>query len=317
LLQETANQARHAAPVHPYPNDDNENDPRPGRIPRRQYQQQLQIRQDLGVVLPVVALWMAPLIGYVPMLLAIVAPRQVLTRQFYNAYEIQHYVQLEGHQRRAEFAAVRASFWSMASVTQQPPEERVVPCLDDDYDDDAPSDATGPLVDARPLVAIFAHSGFPTNTLAAASPWRHGVLNSIEALPRDYLVRLALMMGIGQTLPPPLNTLWTASLLPTSWLRARLRHVAGAIVQDDALLLWEGQDCLACATLTEAEVWDACLARNLPLSSNDIAAMRLSLTNHLRLVAPVQRTSALSPDGLGLLTLHLPLLRDFYKATAR
>jgi hypothetical protein len=293
-----------------YPDDDDA-DPRPGRIPRRQYQQQVQIRKDLGVVLPVVALWMAPLVGYVPMCLAILAPRQVLTRHFYNAHEIQHYATLESHQRRTEFDAVTDACWSMASRTQQAPASYPDMLMPQLVDEDTRADATGPLLDTRALIAIFAHDEFID---PIPSPWRPGVLASVAALPRAYLVRLALAVGVGQTLPPPLNSLWTANLLPTSWLQGRVRQVARAVVQDDALLLWEGQDRKGCASLTHTEVRDACLARNLPLAGSP--DMRTSLTNHLRLMAKVQGTSALSAEGLGLLTLHLPLLRDFYKQTA-
>jgi hypothetical protein len=47
------------------------------RIPWRQREQQRRFLDGLATVLPVVVLWMIPIIGYIPMFLSIAAPRQV------------------------------------------------------------------------------------------------------------------------------------------------------------------------------------------------------------------------------------------------
>ena len=62
-------------------------------IPWRQREQQRRFREGVATVLPVVVLWMIPVVGYLPMLLAVAAPRQVLSRHFHNEYEQRLYNQ--------------------------------------------------------------------------------------------------------------------------------------------------------------------------------------------------------------------------------
>ena len=75
-------------------------------IPWRQREQQRRFLDGLSTVLPVVVLWCVPIVGYVPMLLAIAAPRQLLSRHFHNDFEAVQYNRLAYRQRHAHFAAV-------------------------------------------------------------------------------------------------------------------------------------------------------------------------------------------------------------------
>jgi len=64
---------------------------RGARIPWRQQYQQRLFLDGISTVLPVVIFWMIPFLGYVPMLLAVAAPRQLLSRHFHNDYEMAEY----------------------------------------------------------------------------------------------------------------------------------------------------------------------------------------------------------------------------------
>ena len=52
------------------------------RIPWRQQEQQRRFIDGLFTVFPVVALWAIPVVGYIPMFVAIATPRQLLSRHF-------------------------------------------------------------------------------------------------------------------------------------------------------------------------------------------------------------------------------------------
>jgi hypothetical protein len=82
--------------------------------------------------------------------------------------------------------------------------------------------------------------------------------------------------------------------VPNAYLRKRLLSIAQDIVQDDILLIQEGQHFNKCDSLTDEEVLDACLLRGLPI--NTLTQMRTQLTHHLIMVQPllqklVQETS--------------------------
>ena len=61
------------------------------KLPRRQHQQQVRFLNEIGVALPLIILWIPPIIGYLVPVLAMAAPEHVLAPQFYNAYERKQY----------------------------------------------------------------------------------------------------------------------------------------------------------------------------------------------------------------------------------
>jgi hypothetical protein len=212
---------------------------RPGRIPRRQYEQQRRAAVDIGTSAPVILLWAVPVIGYVPMILGVAAPRQVLSRQFYNEYEIYHYAELEYQQRKREFAGLVEMFWKSTVLGH-----RDIP-----WDKE---DATGPIIDALPIYSIFTNH----NDASSKDQLIEGALQSVESIPRKYLVKLALAIGVNQNLPSwlsPVVTEWS----PTWWLQYRIRQTAQVVTEDDRLLLFERHDENGCSSLTDIEVMDA------------------------------------------------------------
>lgn len=264
----------------------------PGRIPRRQHEHQRKLRHDLSLVLPIVALWIPPVVGYIPVLLAISAPRQALSRQFHNSFEVVQFANIEYQQRREQFPIVADAFWNLVSTMHNQP-----PAIGRTQE----WDATGPVLDAAQLYhAVFADNNLPQ-------------LSAVKRIPRAYLTRFALAIGVYQTLPQPLNGIM-AELTPSPWLRARVRQVAQDLCRDDAMLLSEGHHDDKCQRLTDVEVMDACLMRNLPMDCS-ISEMRKCLTNHLHMIesAKASMQSGDPTEEFGILTLHLSILRDYFK----
>lgn len=274
---------------------------RPGRIPRRQFEQQRRLRSDIICMMPLVILWIPPIIGYLPMILFVMAPRQVLSRQFHNDYEVRHYAELEYYQRRQDYPALADLFFRLAMLGQQDGRHVEI--------DSAESDEAGPVMDALPFYSVFANRSGITHQYRL----RRGVLATLDMLPREYIVQLALAVGVNQSLPKGMAVRLTG-WMPSVWLRYQIHRVATAVVEDDTLLLLEDHDENGCADLTEIEVMDACLMRGLPVGiSTD--KMRVCLTNHLKMIASVKERlpSGSMTEGFGLFTMHLAVLRYYFK----
>jgi hypothetical protein len=113
-------------------------------------------------------------------------------------------------------------------------------------------DAAGPIIDALPIYSIF------TNHTDASSKDQliEGALQSVESIPRKYLVKLALAIGVNQNLPSWLSQVVT-EWSPTWWLQYRIRQTAQVVTEDDRLLLFERHDENGCSSLTDIEVMDA------------------------------------------------------------
>jgi hypothetical protein len=217
---------------------------RPGRIPRRQYEQQRRAVVEIGTSAPVILMWAVPIVGNLPMILGVtVAPRQVLSRQFHNDYEIYHYAELEYQQRRKEFPGLADMFWNTTILGHRASE------LNIPWDK---KDAAGSIVDALPFYSIFAND---TGT-SSKQQLLQGVLKSVDSIPRKYLIKLALAIGVNQNLPgwlSPFVTEWS----PNWWLEYRVRQTAQVVSEDDRLLLLERHDEGGCSSLTDIEAMDA------------------------------------------------------------
>ena len=179
------------------------NERRPGRIPRRQYEQQRQTMEDYKLMGILLALWMPPIIGDLPVLLAAFFPRQVLTRQFHNPYEWEAYAQMEYSQRKSAFIALGDQFWG----TILPPAPRTLSLLFQSMahaDKEHREDAAGPMIDAIRLYAPFVdhnHGRAEEQSTSAANSTSSGaskskrnpanvLSGSVYKLPREYLVSL-------------------------------------------------------------------------------------------------------------------------------
>jgi hypothetical protein len=334
-----------------------EDEIRPGRIPRRQYEQQRQLQQDFRTMLPLVLLWIPPIVGFVPPIMAMVAPRQTMSRQFHNPYEIMWFNQIEYEQRKESFMKLGNLFWSSIPLVNV---RKVVVQQYLDDEKDRPHDAAGPVLDGMVLYSAFCTTSPPSSShhdegpppssppsldlddtsdktsSSSSSPpppvqstssssassgrgyqWLdlpHGIFTTVQDLPREYLVQLALCIGVCQHLPLWWSQ-WMVELTPSFLLHRQVDRIGKIVTHDDALLLEEGHDLNGCTSLTDQEVTDACLLRALPVQNDHSPSMRREcLTNHLKMVANVKRhMHGPITDGFRLFTLHLAPLRYHLK----
>lgn len=281
-----------------------ENELRPGRIPRRQFEQQRQLIHDFRIMVPLILVWIPPIIGFVPPILAMLAPRQVMSRQFNSEFEALYFNQIEYDQRKISFIDLGKMFWEK------------YPSIDirKGYIGHCPDDGAGPILDAMFLYSAFCAESYDPGSDLQLSCGK--AFTSIRELPRNYLTSLCLSIGVLQQWPVWMSTR-LIRLAPTIFLYRQVERISGIVCHDDALLLEEGHDLNNCETLTDQEVADACLLRGLPVSLRDSARQRRDfLTNHLRMIANVKRHMH-GPfdetDGFRLLTLHLNPLRYYVK----
>jgi hypothetical protein len=276
--------------------DQSEIDPRPGRMPWRQYEQQRRIQTDRLSLLPVVFLSMVPIIGYIPLILAVSAPRQILSRHFYNQYEVYFYNELEYQQRKNHFEPVYKLFLQSGKLDTF---NRSIHWKGDDE--------AGPILD---LFAFFSPLLAP-----GGSSFDNNQLFVLDSFQRTYIIELALAIGIHQHLPPWASTKITA-LSPTRLLRFQILQKIRIVTKDDTLLLQEQHHKYGCESLTDTEVMDACLMRGLPVNIS-AENMRVCLTNHLNMIAALRDCishDALKSESFALLTVHLPILRQVIKS---
>lgn len=286
----------HNTPLHqgnigdnPYPIHHLKN--RPGLVPRRQYEQQRQFIEALKLVSPTVLVWILPIVGTIPMVLAVAAPRQLLSRHFHNDFEVAEYARQEFSQRLQHFQTSAKLFQDLFG---EPLRSLLL---------EGNGDAAGPILNALPLLTPF---GNPANSRKATI--------AIDGLSGGYLKSFALSVGVLQSLPRG----WAPKILevlPHSYLRFRIQDLAKRVSLDDSFLLYERHHENNCASLTEEELLDAALLRNLPVDVS-FGEMRTCLTNHLQLVASVRLSLQYDPadEVIGLWTLHLSLIRHFLQA---
>lgn len=277
---------------------------RPGRIPRREHEEQRRLKEDLRKVLPIVALWAVPFIGTALVFFPVLIPRQTLSRQFFNQYEKELYAAIEYRQCQSHYYALGDYVFTSAMISAKRLNTSKLP-----------EDAAGPILDLMPFYVMFTDSLPEKETKNFVLPV--GKLAHLESYPREHLIALALANGLYQHLPDSLSTL-AARLCP--WLRREIHRIGTNIAEDDAMLLEEAYDLYGCESMTDQEVLDACLLRGLPVTLSR-EEMRLCLTNHLGMIRTLKERVSSENDrqpseGLKLLTMHLPSIRYYLKQNA-
>jgi hypothetical protein len=260
-----------------------------GRIPRRQQEQERQLVSDMRIVVPLLVLWIPPIIGYLPLFIAVGCPRQVLSRHFFNIYEQESFAILEMKQRQEYYSDLANYTWATLAVhhgnqVSMPPrvaEDAAGPCWD--------------LVEQPDLVEKFVRTN----------------LVHCEALPREHLNTLALAMGYAQRFPPPISRLLVACS-PSLWVAREMKELAYRIGRDDRLCLEENYHLDGCQGMTDAEVREACLLRGLPVHVT-YDEMRECLTNHLTMVEILwkNKSQTVPRQHLQIFALYLPAMRKY------
>lgn len=277
-------------------------------IPRRQHEQQRRIMMDVSALLPLVSASLIPIAGYIPMILAVLAPRQLLSRHFYNSYEFYHFADIEYQQRTRHYEDLYESFRHQTDL------DLVHLSIIADQEDEA-----GPLFDPVLFLAPLLTSPPPVSTPEPQRLRHHNVSSfTLQHLPRIYLIDLALSVGILQSLPDWAST-GVIKCLPNTVLVILIRRKMDVIMVDDVLLLRDGYHQTGCTTLTDVELVDACLTRGLPVSSSR-QALQQCLTNYLLLIEGMYHRLSqhvLQSEAFGLAVLHVPILRQVMKRRAQ
>lgn len=126
--------------------------------------------------------------GFIPPLLAILAPRQVVSRHFHNAYEIEAFAGMEYQQRREVYANLSDMFWSSFSSTSRHVQDAMAKCLL--LSEDNNGDKAGPLLDAVALYrTVFQTDREKSDETSSSLVVSRGMYSSIRDIPRHYLVR--------------------------------------------------------------------------------------------------------------------------------
>ena len=267
----------------------------------REHDEQRRLKDDLRKVGPVIVLWIPPGIGYIAMLLVILAPRQALSRQFYNGYEKELYASIEYRQCKSNFRALAEHVFGSIMVN--------VHSLDIPVHG---QDAAGPILDLTPYYLVFS-ADVNKQSVNDARLLPAGKLAHLETYPREHLISLALANGLYQSYPDFLSRLFAVCC---PWLCGEVRRISSLIATDDYLLLEEAYESNGCESMTDQETLDACLMRGLPVTVS-YAEMRLCLTNHLTMIKALRESlpnhHTTPPEGLKLLTLHLSALRYYLR----
>uniref|UniRef100_A0A7S3DXE5 Letm1 RBD domain-containing protein n=1 Tax=Entomoneis paludosa TaxID=265537 RepID=A0A7S3DXE5_9STRA len=321
----------------------------PPNLPWRQYVQQRQLVQDVTRVLIPLLVWIPPIIGWIPTILAVAAPRQAFTRHFHNAFEQVQFALLEQEQRQVEYESVirflcqesSHLFWDQYHFNY----------FEHDAQESSP---VGPqLRDPVGLYHAIFESSSPFNRSRLA-----GQQGGLDDLPAKYVRHLAMALGLYQSLPGPhVNQVVGKSLVPVALLRAQVRRALFRMVEEDAQLLADGHDQEEMSRLTDQEVVNACVRRNLPIvlageentsipiKANvskaqaillqgphvvDYQEMRRNLTRHLQYISDVshevvshveihyvdkrpEERSEIAKERLGMFAVHVPILQHGYK----
>jgi hypothetical protein len=205
--------------------------------------------------------------GYLPMFLAIAAPRQVLSRNFHNVYEVLEYMHLADRQRRKHWPTLRELVMGQSSL--------VVP-----KDDDSSAAIQKLLQQNVEEEESGQRDAETVQWLRRAMP----VVLPLLLDRRDTVVPLALSVGVYSSLPPLVGEKFAVPLSPTSWLRRQILQWADGVASDDRQLLAERPG-ISILQLSHVELVEACFRRALPTQGRDDDILRRSLLRHLELVA--------------------------------
>lgn len=309
---------------------------------RRPQEHLRQLARDLNVTAPTVFVSMAPFVGYAFMVMGMLFPRLLLSRQFHTKEQRDEFAMEEYGQRVRYYGRLSGAFWGscMRSMPRLRETGSQVAEVENKQWPDAclPSylepfrytsrDAAGPVFDRCTMQILY------KLMMAINSDGRQSA--AIRRLSSGHLESLALANNLLSALP--------FSLVPTVYVRSKLGTLAEDILMDDAALIEEmGGDAL-CGGMTDDEVLDACWLRGLPVGrfvnvggsvrsgihrrEEEMQEMRIALSNHLGMMKVLMpecrplpadgiqsspenryRGALVRDDALKLLVLHLPAVR--------
>ena len=265
---------------------------------RRPQEQLRQISRDLQVTLPTVAAFVfIPFVGYSFLLLGMMFPRLLLSRQFHTKEQRWHFATKEFGDRRGYFDRLNTDFWGFCmrpmpglvmtddgnttkNIIRQDPIPRFMEPLT--Y---YAMDASGPILTESSIRLLYQLLVEGRRTASSVSNLQNTHIHSLS---------LANNLAAPLLLPSSLSPLFLQTCLPSRYLQSKLTTLAEDIIIDDSALIEEGEIGIKCSGLTEEEVLDACWMRGLPLGrftnssysgrEEEVQMMRIMLTNHLQMM---------------------------------
>ena len=136
-------------------------------------------------------------------------------------------------------------------------------------------------------------------------------------------MHFALAIGVHQHLPEWLSRAAT-EFTPSFMLKKMIKERCNVVYRDDEMLLEEGYHRTGCTAFTDVELLNACLMRQLPVtSSSSIEERRQCLTTHLNMILQVKQRLAIDnrrpieEEGFALFSMHLAPIRYALKHAIR
>lgn len=275
---------------------------------RRPQEHLRQMSRDLQTTLPTVAAFViVPGVGYSFLLLGMMFPRLLLSRQFHTREQRWEFATKEYGERIAWYKRLNGDFWGCCMMNMP----GLGLCQDEDECGDRETrnfeernnnfprflkpmsylrtDAAGPVFSENSMLRLY-HL-----FQQIESP-------SIKKLQSTHLHSLALSNNLAAPLylPSSVAPIFLQTCLPSINLQRKLTTLAEDIIMDDAAMIEEGQLEAECGGMTEEEILDACWLRGLPLGrfvkantadrgsclggGNEALLMRKVLANHLQMV---------------------------------
>jgi len=340
---------RYTFPKHNYQQHQNHVALKGNYLSTRRPQEHLrQITRDLQTTLPTVAAFVVlPGVGYAFLLLGMIFPRLLLSRQFHTREQRWEFSITEYGDRRRWFNILSIDFWGscmikMPSLVCEKEEKEIHQIISrEEQQPNSPQlsnieslsytkmDAGGPVFNKDSMYTLYQlfqqhiSSGHQGSTSSS----------SINQLQSAHLHHLALSNNLtaSMLLPKSIRSTFLQTCLPNTYLQSKLITLAEDIIIDDVALIEEGQLDNACIEMTEEEVLDACWLRGLPvggfasLDSSSISSstngsredevyqMRKILTNHLLMMKHVMdkrlKRELVRDSTLQLLVVHLTAIR--------
>mmetsp|Transcript_3709 Transcript_3709/g.7087 ORF Transcript_3709/g.7087 Transcript_3709/m.7087 type:complete len:362 (-) Transcript_3709:2280-3365(-) len=234
-------------------------------IPRRQAEQQRQLRRDLKKVALPILFANIPIVGNAIWIFLAWKPNLFLSRHFYNFDYHRYYVSEEYKTRKGVFNKVAQDFWNTMMIDRHSEEYKhlVQSCQRRNIDN-----GEDMILDGLILYRLF----------------QEGKYHKMEwkSMDRRQLITLAIASGFSNPF---------LSFMPQFLIKNMLESRVMDIVLDDANLISENHHMTRCVQLTKEEVLDACAMRGLPCHYFDSSfdSMRNSLSNYLIIMDSVHQ----------------------------
>eukprot|EP00970_Alexandrium_tamarense_P009463 scaffold1886_cov298-Alexandrium_tamarense.AAC.7 len=241
---------------------------------RRPQEHLRQISRDLQTTLPTVTAFMfIPFVGYSFLLLGMMFPRYLLSRQFHTREQRWEFSTLEYKERKRWWRDVSNDFWGSCSLDMPKLMEcnqevsgkdtDVNNCKSDSVEvlSYTGMDTAGPVFDEQSMVTLY-------NLMQNITGSTKNSISAFATLPTSYLQSLALSSNMAAKIPLPITTVapvFIQTCVPRRYLQSMLTTMAEDILMDDVALLEEEQLNARCRNMTDDEVLQACWLRGLPV----------------------------------------------------